>query len=126
MTAYRTYQKEPITPDRALRFILEKSGETFDPFLSKVFIQAMGLYPVGTIVEMDTGELAVVVRQNSEPRYLHRPVVEIIDGEPDPSAEPEMVDLTERSVGEYRFKRTVVRSRHDAEISFDKRAFFLT
>jgi HD-GYP domain-containing protein (c-di-GMP phosphodiesterase class II) len=126
MTAYRTYQKEPITPDRALRFILEKSGEIFDPFISKVFIQAMGLYPIGTIVELDTGELAIVIRQNSDPRYLHRPVVEIIDGEPDPAAEPEIVDLTERSLGEYRFKRSVVRTHHDADISVDKRAYFLT
>jgi HD-GYP domain-containing protein (c-di-GMP phosphodiesterase class II) len=125
MTAYRTYQKEPITPDKALRFILEKSGEIFDPFISKVFIQAMGLYPVGTIVELNTGEHAVVVRQNPDPRFLHRPIVEIVDASAAPSAEREVVDLTERFSGEYHFKRSVVRTYHDSEIDVDKRVHFV-
>jgi HD-GYP domain-containing protein (c-di-GMP phosphodiesterase class II) len=126
MTAYRTYQKDPITPDKALRFILEKSGEIFDPFISKVFIQAMGLYPTGTIVELNTGEKAVVVRQNSDPRFLHRPVVELIDSSADPSINREVVDLSERLSGDYDFKRSVVRTYHDSEIDVDKRAHFLT
>lgn len=126
MTAFRTYQKEPITPDKALRFILEKSGEIFDPFVSKVFIQAMGLYPIGTIVELDTGERAVVVRQNSDPRYLHRPAVEIVDASADLSTEREVVDLTERSSSEYGYKRSVVRTYHDSEIEIDKRAHFVS
>jgi HD-GYP domain-containing protein (c-di-GMP phosphodiesterase class II) len=126
MTAYRTYQREPITPDKALRFILEKSGDIFDPFISKVFIQAMGLYPIGTIVELDTGEIAVVVRQNSDPRFLHRPVVERIDTSGNSSPEREFIDLAEQSSGEYLFKRSVVRTYHDSEIQFDKRVHFLT
>jgi len=126
MTAYRTYQKDPVTPDKALRFVLEKSGEIFDPFISKVFIQAMGLYPIGTIVELDTGEKAVVVRQNPDPRYLHRPAVEVVDSGAHPSADREVVDLTERLTGEYHFKRSVVRTYHDSEIDVDKRVHFVT
>jgi HD-GYP domain-containing protein (c-di-GMP phosphodiesterase class II) len=57
MTAWRIYQKEPITPDQALLFILQNSGNIFDPFVVKVFIHAMGLYPVGTIVELEDGAL---------------------------------------------------------------------
>lgn len=125
MTACRTYQKEPVTPDKALRFILEKSGSVFDPFISKIFIQAMGLYPIGTIVELDTGETAVVVRQNRDPRYIHRPLVEIIDKNADPSGERLTADLTERASGEYRFKRTVVCTIHDSEIDVDKRLHFV-
>lgn len=126
MTAYRTYQEDPVTPDKALRFILEKSGEIFDPFVSKVFIQAMGLYPIGTIVALDTGEKAVVVRQNPDPRFLHRPVVEIVDMGADSLADREIADLTEKSTGGYRFKRSVVRTYHDTEIDVDKRPHFLT
>lgn len=125
MTAYRSYQREPLTPDKALRFILEKSGEIFDPFVSKVFIQAIGLYPIGTIVQLNTGETAVVVRQNPDPRFLHRPVVELVDVGADPAADREAVDLTERSEGEHRFKRAVVRTIHETEIDLDKRPHFL-
>jgi HD-GYP domain-containing protein (c-di-GMP phosphodiesterase class II) len=125
MTAFRTYQKVPITPDKALRFILEKSGDIFDPFIAKVFIQAMGLYPIGTIVKLDGGETAVVVRQNADPRYIHRPVVEIVDEKAGVSAEREEVDLTERASGEYSFRRSVVRAIHDSEIAIDKRSLFI-
>ncbi len=126
MTAYRTYQKEPVTPDKALRFIIQKSGTIFDPFISKVFILAMGLYPVGTIVELDTGELAVVVRQNPDPRFLHRPVVDVVDAKADLYAERQTVDLTEQTSGESHFKRSVVRARHDSEFDIDKRLLFVT
>jgi hypothetical protein len=86
----------------------------------------MGLYPIGTIVELDTGETAVVTRQNSNPRYIHRPQIELVNPDGDPKAERESVDLTERSTGEYTFKRSVVRTIHDSEIEFDKRVHFLT
>jgi HD-GYP domain-containing protein (c-di-GMP phosphodiesterase class II) len=123
MTASRTYQKDPVTPDKALRFILEKSGDIFDPFIARVFIQAMGLYPVGTIVRLDTGELGVVIKQNAEVRYIHRPQVALVD-ESAPEAEREVVDLTEESSsGSYR--RSVVKSVHDSQIAVDRRAVFV-
>jgi|GEM_PF-31453 len=125
MTASRSYQKVPVTPDKALRFILEKSGEIFDPFVAKVFIRAMGLYPIGTIVELQSGERAIVVRQNPDSKYIHRPVVEIVDESSDPMADREMVDLTERRGGEYRFRRSIRRAIHDSEIDVDKRRFFV-
>ncbi len=125
MTASRTYQKVPVTPDRALRFILENSGRIFDPFIAKVFIRAMGLYPVGTIVELDTGEVGVVVRQNADPRYIHRPVVELVDPAAGPDAPRRTVDLTERASGEFCFHRSIRRTLHDSEIDVDRRALFV-
>ncbi len=125
MTASRSYQKVPVTSDKALRFILEKSGEIFDPFIAKVFIRAMGLFPIGTIVELDTGERGVVIRQHTDSKYIHRPVVEIVDESADPAAEREVADLTERSGGEFRYRRSIVRSIHDSEIEVDKRNFFV-
>lgn len=91
MTTSRVYQ-EPMTPDRALRFIIEKSGDIFDPFLAKVFISAMGIYPIGTIVQLDSGERAVVIRQNDE-GIIHRPVVRVLES--DGAAEAE-IDLARR------------------------------
>jgi HD-GYP domain-containing protein (c-di-GMP phosphodiesterase class II) len=53
-------------------FILQNSGNIFDPFAVQVFIHAMGLYP-GTIVELDKGEIGVVTRQNGDVKLLHPP-----------------------------------------------------
>jgi HD-GYP domain-containing protein (c-di-GMP phosphodiesterase class II) len=121
MTSSRTYRKIPVTPDRALRFILEKSGRLFDPIVVKAFIRAMGVYPVGTVVELDTREMGVVVKQNQECRSLHRPTVQLVSSS---DSEGEIVDLTERSTGEYRYRRTVVRAIHDRDSGINKRPIF--
>jgi HD-GYP domain-containing protein (c-di-GMP phosphodiesterase class II) len=123
MTAWRTYQKEPITADRALQFIMANAGTIFDPFIAKVFVQAMGLYPVGTIVEVEGGEVGVVTRQNRDNRYLHRPVVEIVRTD---NATPtrEMIDLSERNP-DGNYVRTIKRALHESQIDIDRRLCFL-
>jgi len=125
MTAARTYQKVPVTPDKALRFILENSGQIFDPFIAKVFIQAMGLYPTGTIVGLDTGETGVVVKQNANPQFIHRPLVELVEPGADTTGESEIVDLSETASTRRGYKRTVVRTIHDSEIAINRRSIFV-
>jgi HD-GYP domain-containing protein (c-di-GMP phosphodiesterase class II) len=121
MTTARVYQ-DPVTPDKALRFILEKSGEIFDPFIAKVFIRAMGVYPIGTVVELNTGENAVVIRQN-DAGMIHRPVVKILDENMNP-ADAKKVDLSQ--VGsDGRFKRSVVKAFYNAETETLKTRFFV-
>ena len=78
MTTARSYRREPLAPGKALRFIHKMGGKIFDPMVVKAFIRAMGLYPVGSAVKLDTGELAVVVRQNPDVHLAHRPVVQRI------------------------------------------------
>lgn len=117
MTTPRVYKKQPLTPDKALRFILDNSGTIFDPFIAKVFIQVMGLYPVGSILELDTGERAVTVRQNRDTRFMHRPVVSLI-----PSGET--VDLTEEREPSL-YARTVVRALFDPDAESQKVGRFL-
>lgn len=123
MTAWRIYQKEPITPDQALLFILQNSGNIFDPFVVKVFIQAMGLYPVGTIVELDQGEIGVVTRQNGDTKLLHRPVVEIVSQDGDRAAR-ESIDLAERDP-DGNYVRTITRALHESQVDIDRRLVFL-
>jgi HD-GYP domain-containing protein (c-di-GMP phosphodiesterase class II) len=121
MTTARVYQ-DPLTPDKALRFILERSGEIFDPFLAKVFIHAMGVYPIGTVVELNTGETAVVIRQN-DIGVIHRPVVKILDESSSP-ADAIQVDLAQRG-SDGRFERSVVKAFYDAKTELLKTRFFV-
>ncbi len=126
MTTPRIYKRDPLTPDRALRFVLERSGQIFDPFIAKVFIQAMGIYPVGTVVDLDTGERAVVVRQNESSRFIHRPAVVPMrhDGSFDPNSN--LYDLTEQIHGARRYRRTIVRTVYDVEAERGKVKYFTT
>lgn len=124
MTTPRVYKIDPLTPDRALHFILQRSGQIFDPFVAKVFIQAMGIYPVGTVVDLDTGERAVVVRQNERSRFIHRPSVVPMrhDGSFDPNAV--LYDLSEQVPGSKRYRRTIVGTVYDVEAERGKVRFF--
>ncbi len=76
-TSDRPYKK-PLTPAEVLHFIIESSGKNFDPVLVKIFIQLTGVYPVGSLVKLDTGEIGVVVEQN--PSDVLRPKVKIFIG----------------------------------------------
>ncbi len=127
MTTPRIYKIDPLTPDSALRFILEKSGQIFDPFIAKVFIQAMGIYPVGTVVDLDTGERAVVVQtERVEPvhppsRLSSRSAVTARSIREGPST------TSPRKVpGERGYRRTIVRTVYDIEAERGKVQFFTT
>jgi putative nucleotidyltransferase with HDIG domain len=105
LTSDRAYRKA-MPPDQAIKLIAEGSGKRFHPTLVKVFAQLSGLYPIGTVVELDTGELAVVVRPNSDD--LYRPSVRIVPRVLGTRVDPGEVQLSEKnSKG---FKRSIVRS----------------
>jgi hypothetical protein len=93
MTTARSYRNEPLAPGKALRFLHQMGGKIFDPLVVRAFIRAMGLYPVGSTVQLDTGEYAVVVKQNAEAHHAHRPVVMRI-GTDGPDGQP--LDLAAR------------------------------
>lgn len=122
MTTPRVYRRQTLTPDSALRLIAHKSGEMFDPLVAKVFIRAMGVYPVGTVVKLDTGEHAVVTGQNEHCRLMHRPIAALLreDGLPG-----EKVDLAELAGHGSTYRRTIVESVHDKRYEAQKANFFI-
>ncbi|HPI91719.1 MAG TPA: HD domain-containing protein [Deltaproteobacteria bacterium] len=61
LTADRVYRPRAFTPDEALRRMWSEAGKSFDPLLLKSFINMMGIYPVGSFVELDTGEIGLVM-----------------------------------------------------------------
>ncbi len=124
MTAYRIYQKEPITAGQALQFLVSNAGNIFDPFIPKVFVQAMGLYPTGSIVELDGGEIGVVTRQNGDHRLMHRPVVEVLRTRDRSEVERDIIDLAERDPSG-RYPRRIMRALHESQVDVDKRLCFL-
>jgi HD-GYP domain-containing protein (c-di-GMP phosphodiesterase class II) len=77
-TSVRSYQYQPWPPDAVLREMRDNPKRGFDPILVKALITATGVYPVGTLVILDTHELAVVSEVNKNPDLLHRPKVKVI------------------------------------------------
>ncbi len=95
-TSVRSYQHKPWPPDAVLQEMRDNPQRGFDTLVVKVLITATGVYPVGTLVILDTHELAVVAQVNQDPQLLHRPRVKVIsDPVGLPLAEPRLVDLAE-------------------------------
>ena len=69
ITADRVYHKG-MTPTQGLKKLLEWSGSHLDPVLVKQFIRCLGLYPVGSLVLLESGRLGVVVEANESDQRL--------------------------------------------------------
>lgn len=59
MTSDRPY-RTAISPSHALRQLFDQGGSQFDPALVAAFVHTVGIYPVGTLVLLESGHLAVV------------------------------------------------------------------
>jgi len=66
ITAPRIYRPTAISPDRALGYMLEKAGRDFDPLLLKVFINMIGVYPIGTLLRFENDDLGLVAQYREE------------------------------------------------------------
>ncbi len=64
MRSQRAYQ-EAFPTDRILTVLQQADGQRFDQRLVRRFAQLMGIYPPGTLVRLDTGALAVVLRTHA-------------------------------------------------------------
>ena len=62
VTSDRPYKKA-WDPSEALRRMAEWSGTHFDKRLFQAFVKSIGIYPVGSLVRLTSGRLAVVVEQ---------------------------------------------------------------
>ena len=73
---------EVISPHQALQMLSSWSGSQFQTDMVEQFIQSIGVFPVGSMVELSTGEVAVVITHNKFKRL--RPKVLVLT-EPDKS-----------------------------------------
>ena len=91
LTNHRPYAAA-VSSYEALRNITSWGGDFFHEPLVQQFVSSVGVFPVGSLIELSTGEVAVVV-EHSKVRRL-RPRVLVVTG-PDktPATFPTMVDL---------------------------------
>jgi HD-GYP domain-containing protein (c-di-GMP phosphodiesterase class II) len=89
MTNKRSY-REPAAAYEVLRELSAWAGTFFNARMVEQFIQSIGVFPAGSLVELSTGEVAVVVSHNKARRL--KPRVLIITA-PDKSVSPRPANL---------------------------------
>jgi HD-GYP domain-containing protein (c-di-GMP phosphodiesterase class II) len=105
---------EPHAPSNALNLLHTMRGTCFDETLVERFIQCVGGYPVGGPVELNTGEIGVVIAQNRA-HVLEPRVMLVLDCEGNALRHPQRVldfcgNPAVRTGEPYRIRRALARS----------------
>jgi HD-GYP domain-containing protein (c-di-GMP phosphodiesterase class II) len=125
LTSERKYRPRAFSPDEALKLMWNKVGEEYDPILLKTFVNMVGLYPVGTILKLDSGELCLVVDYPNEDDKS-RPEVLLLedDGQGNLKA-TRKVNLMERDQKTGSFLRNVLECHHPSKLGLQPSQFYL-
>ena len=125
MTSSRVYRREPMSPSKALNLMLSKSGKSFDAVLLKLFVNCVGIIPIGSLVMLETSELAVVLKPATDKAQAERPFVKVItDPQGNSIDHGREVDLTEKNeTGDFRHE--ILRLIDNTEYKFDTSRYFV-
>jgi HD-GYP domain-containing protein (c-di-GMP phosphodiesterase class II) len=122
LTAVRPYA-EPMSPSQALSYLYKERGTAFHPDLVEQFIQCVGVFPVGSVVELNSGETGIVLTQNLVRRLKPRVMV-VLDGAGNPMRPHKILDLDKdpkvRPDEPYKIKRTL----EQTKLKVDPRELF--
>ncbi len=117
-------QGKHMSPSNALNVIYKGRGSLFQPALVEQFIQCVGVYPVGSAVELNSGEVGIVIAQNPLRRLQPRVMV-VRDAKGNESRPYKMLDLSREPKARpdevYRIRHTL---EYDA-VKVDPRELFL-
>jgi hypothetical protein len=94
MTTPRVYKKVPFTLEQTLAIMQKESGIHFDPILLKVFVNLVGVFPIGSLVLLDSGDVGIVYKAHPDPKWIDRPQV-ILLGKDGTEESKTVIDLSE-------------------------------
>lgn len=116
ITSDRAYKKGLSNGD-ALRILYEQSGKHYDGELVEAFIRMVGIYPPGSVVQLNSGEVAVVLSTRPDRKLF--PTVELVldgQGKPCPSR---VLRLSERPLTSQGQPYSITRALPDGASGFD-------
>jgi len=108
VTSSRTYAPT-LSPSDAIKMLYKSRDEEFQAELVEAFIQAVGIYPAGTLVELSSGEVGVVVAEYRT-RRLRPKVMLLLDSKKRVLPRRKIIDLQEMGARETGATITIKRS----------------
>jgi len=109
-TAQQLEGLQSKTPVRVLLNMLARSNSAFDPVLLKIFTYMVGLYPIGSLVALDTGEVGVVLQPSIDPALTDRPTVKLIGDPAGRKIDGGIVDLTDNGSPSGAYARSITQA----------------
>ncbi|MDR1166759.1 MAG: HD domain-containing protein [Deltaproteobacteria bacterium] len=123
LTSARPWRPQPFSPHDALAKLLDNAGTKLDPVILKVFVNLMGAWPPGSVLVLDTQEVAMsrytpsdsvlplarLLVANSEGTFLGGP----------------LIDLAETDPATGNIKRNVLSSIHPSDLNLQPVEFLL-
>lgn len=116
ITSERIYHKG-MMPSDALKVIFSWSGKHFNDALVKFFISIMGIYPVGTLVMLDTQELAIIIEPNKNDPV--RPKVLLASNSQMEPVTPRFFDLASYNIATQQPYKSIVSALDSRDFSID-------
>jgi len=114
LTSGRVYLKKSIPPDVVMKKMRFQMTVKFDPFLLKIFNDVIGIYPAGSLVLLNTDELALVLTTNEADKA--RPVIKILGDRDGFFDKPHWADLTSAENSHRSIVRLVEPERYDLDM----------
>lgn len=123
LTSERPYAR-CFSPYEALQHLYDWRQQLFHLELVEQFVQCLGIYPVGSLVELNSGEVAVVLAHNRVRRLKPR-VLAILDAAKQPYAAPVPLDLltAPKRAGEQPYE--ITRALEHGMYGIDPRDYYL-
>jgi len=106
----RVYRQFPYVSEKILGLMLERAGKDFDPALVKVFINMIGIFPLGTLALLNTNEMGIVVQSQEDPDLIDRPKVCLLQYSEGEYHKGKTVDLREIDETTRTFKRSILKT----------------
>ncbi|MCG8669706.1 MAG: hypothetical protein MI867_09875, partial [Pseudomonadales bacterium] len=86
------FREVPLSPSEAISELYGMRGHEFDNKLVESFIQVLGIFPPGTLVELNTGELGIVTSADRDNR-LQPQVLVVTNANKEPKRRPTTLDI---------------------------------
>jgi len=125
LTAERAYRSKSFPPDAALRKMWSEAGKSFDTVLLKCFINMMGIYPIGSMVELSNGSVGLVMDYPDEAERSFPLVLRLVDNGKGTLMRGDLLYLADQEVKDGSDSLSIVRGISPAQFHVNPAKFFL-
>ena len=121
----RVYRSTPYVSEKILGLMLAQGGKDFDPLLVRVFINMIGVYPIGALVLLDTNQIGLVTKVPENPDFVDRPEVTLLRRGEGGFVKGDTIDTTAIDPDTGKFRWTIVETCNPNDYAFSIEEFFL-